>query len=379
MQSYLNSIEKKLIEFRRELHRYPELGFKEYETTNRIASLLESEGLQVTRFKETTGLMVEISGKSGRTGPLVLVRADIDGLPIKDLKSCDYKSRNEGVMHACGHDVHTTVVVGLLLALNKLKSDLDFNVRVVFQPAEELGKGAESLIGQGILENVNYALSLHVDTIVPLGKVAIRAGSINAAVIDFDVVLKGKTAHVARVHEGIDTIGPACQFINWCYSHIPKKIDAREPNLLYFGVFKSGTASNVVSPECYLSATIRAFSTNTAVMVFKEAKKIAQGISESTGVIFEFTELTNLRAVVNDKYVVGLLSQAAMDIVGLDNIISDLPTSMGGEDFGVVISNVPGAMMRLGVAPESGQAPGLHTGTFDIPESAILPRGENFG
>ncbi len=372
MLEYLDRIQHELIDFRRLLHSEPELSFQEIETTNKIASLLDQEGIEYKRFPSTTGLVVDIKGGEKTNLPLILLRADIDALPITDLKTCEYKSKNNGVMHACGHDVHITIVIGVLRILNNLKNKLDFNLRVIFQPAEELGTGAAALIKEGITTGVDYALALHVDPIVPLGKIAIRPGPINAAVIEFAVKLSGKSSHVARIHQGIDTIGPACNFINTCYSQIPKKIDAREQHILYFGLFNSGTASNIVSKECNLLATIRTFKSETAASILDEVKKIANGITEYSGVQFDFTEKVNLKAVINNKIVSDYVDQAAEEIIGRDNIISDLATSMGGEDFGEIMSIVPGAMMRLGVQPAIGIAHGLHTSEFDIPESAIL-------
>lgn len=376
IRDYLDSQNAALIEFRRELHSEPELSFEEHNTTRKISEFLISDGIVSKAFPKTTGLYVDIVSKGAESYPKILLRADIDALPIQDLKTCTYRSKNEGVMHACGHDVHTASVIGALKALNSLKEILKFNIRVVFQPAEELGRGADALIDQGVLEGVSYALAFHVDPTVALGDVAIRPGPINAAVIEFEVRIEGKTAHVARVHQGIDTILPAARLICDSYAHVPKKLDARDPHILYFGKIISGSASNIVSPNATILGTIRAFKSQVAETVYLELQKIGQSIATQTGVTCDISKKISLKAVVNDAAVSDYVLQAATQVVGSEHIIHDLPTSMGGEDFGSIMERVPGAMFRLGVTSKDASVHGLHTPYFDVPESAILTAAE---
>ena len=370
INSSVSDIQEALISLRRHLHTYPELSYNEFKTTDYIFTVLKQNNLEPVKFSSTTGCYVDV--KSGKCKlPLVLVRADIDALPIIEESKSEFCSMNPGVMHACGHDVHSAIVMGVAIALQKLKGRLDFNVRIVFQPAEEMGTGALDLIKQGVLEGVDYVISQHIDPNIKLGSVAIKSGPINAAVRDFNVILRGKSAHVGRVHQGVDVIGPACQFINNCYSHIPKKIDARDPYILYFGVINSGSASNIVSDKCEIKATIRAFKSEVALQVLSEVKKIADGTSTLSDVEFSFSEIVTLGAVNNDSLIAKYLFNGAEKVVGVSNIISDLPTSMGGEDFGAYMDKVPGAMVRIGVAPIYGESTGLHTATLDVPEECI--------
>ncbi|HMO16531.1 MAG TPA: M20 family metallopeptidase [Oligoflexia bacterium] len=361
-----------LIEFRRLLHQNPELSFKELETTKRISSFLENEGLNTIKFKDLTGLFVELEGVANDSLPLILVRADIDALPIKDLKECSYKSKNDGVMHACGHDVHTTSVLGMILILNELRHKIPFRVRAVFQPAEELGLGALALVKQDILSGVDYAISLHVDPLVPLGKIAIRSGPINATVREIKITFKGRPTHAARMYQGIDAIGAACSFVNMAYADIPRRIDARDPHLLYFGSFHGGYASNIVADEVTILGTIRAFTSEVSDKILDELMLIGKAVSLSSGADFHLEENINVKPVINNPLVSNAIYEAGKNILGEKNIITDLPASMGGEDFGAIMEHVPGAMMRLGVAPECGKAPPVHTQYFDVPEECIF-------
>jgi len=377
INSLIDSFSEEVITLRRELHSEPELGFREFETTKKIKEFLFREGILSEKFEESTGLYTYLEPKEFKTGEknsalkTVMLRADIDALPIQDDKTVGYHSKRAGVMHACGHDVHSAILVGTLRALSKSKETLPCRVKGVFQPAEELGEGANSLIKQGVLKGVDYAIGLHVDPSIPLGTVAIRSGTINSAIIDFELMFHGKSAHSGRPHMGVDAIAATAHFVSTCYALTPRKRDAREAVVLHFGVIEGGVKSTIVAELCTVKGSVRGFSNEVTKNTLEEIRKIGEATAITFNASFELKVNVQLPPVSNDKGVAEAIHRAAISVIGEDRIITDLPTSMGGEDFGAYSMEIPGAMFRLGVDPIRSKPPYLHTPTFDIDESAI--------
>lgn len=356
------------VAFRRELHLNPELGFNEIETTKRILSKLSELGIKGETFDQLTGCFVTLGPRVLENA--ILLRADIDALPIQDLKDCEYRSKVDGKMHACGHDVHTTILVGALNALSKIPN-LKRPVVGLFQPAEELGTGAKAVVERGILEGVTSAIGFHVEPNLPVGTIAIRPGAMCACVIEFEIEFKGKSAHGARPHLGHDAVLSACQFVSQCYSLIPRRIDARNPHVLTFGAIHGGSKANIVSESCKLQATIRAFSSEIARKVLDQVRRVAEGICLIHETHHELNLLLDLPAVVTDGHVAQCIKQSASAILGIENVIIDFPTSLGGEDFGVYLDYIKGGMFRVGVASPGKDAPSLHSQNFDVDERVI--------
>lgn len=377
INSLIDSFSEELITFRRELHSEPELGFREFETTKKIKDFLLKEGISSKKFEQSTGLYTYLepedlkSSEKNSDNKTIMLRADIDALPIQDEKTVSYHSKRPGVMHACGHDVHSAILVGVLRALSKRKETLPCRVKGIFQPAEELGEGANSLIKQGVLSGVDYAVGLHVDPTIPLGTIAIRNGTINAGIIDFELRFNGTTAHAGRPHMGVDAIAATAHFISTCYALTPRKRDSREAVVLHFGVIEGGAASNIVAESCVVRGGIRGFSNEVTKQTLEDIKKIGEATAITFNASFELKVNVQLAPVLNDKTVAEAIQRAAVSIVGEDRVITDLPTSMGGEDFGAYSMEIPGAMFRLGVDTIRSKPPYLHTPTFDIDESAI--------
>lgn len=366
----INNFNNAAIAIRRDLHAHPELGFEEVETTKKIQEALTKIGISSECFPSTTGLFADLRANNA-AAKKVLLRADIDALPIQDEKSVAYRSRKDGLMHACGHDVHTTMVISALQALHAAKGAHPLHVRGVFQPAEELGKGAASLIDQNVHIGVDYGISMHVDPTIPLGKVAVRAGAINAGISSFAITFSGKSAHGARPHLGVDAVQLAAQFITTAYARIPRTVDSRDPLTLHFGTINGGVAMNSVADSCVLTGAIRGFKYETMLEAMSELKSIAEGSASIFKAGVEFVINTSMPPVVNDSTVADAMYRATRQIVGEDNVIRDLPTSMGAEDFGEFGKHIPCAMFRLGVSLPGGSAHALHTSHFDIEEDAI--------
>ncbi len=349
---------------------HPELGFEEYETTKKIISELSNQGISGIPFPQTTGLYVELPS-SAPAAKSVLLRADIDALPIQDEKDAAYRSRREGVMHACGHDVHTTVLISALQALKQAEVPLPLGVRGVFQPAEELGKGALSLIEQGVLKDIDYAVSLHVDPMIPFGSIAVKPGPINAGITSFTITFRGASAHGARPYLGVDAVQLAAQFITTAYAKVPRSVDSRDPMVLHFGTIQGGRSMNALADSCTITGAIRTLKNEVMKDAVEELRKVGEATVMMFGGGFDFRIDTQMSPVVNDPFVSDAMYRAACEVVGRNQVITDLPTSMGAEDFGAFMQHVPGAMFRLGVADIKENAHMLHTSLFDVQEEAI--------
>jgi amidohydrolase len=366
----VDSFSDQAIRIRRELHMNPELSFKEFETTKKISEELSALGLVAIPFEKTTGLYTEL--KSSRPdAKTVLIRADIDALPIQDEKNTTYRSRNKGVMHACGHDAHTSTLISVLKVLAEKKEELPFSIKGVFQPAEELGKGALSLIDQGVLDGVDYAISLHVEPAIPLGSVSVRSGPTDAGITSFTMTFSGTAAHGARPFLGTDAVQMAAQFITTAYAKVPRSIDNRDPMVLHFGTINGGRAMNFIADSCVISGSIRTLKNETMKDAVEELRRVAEATVMMFGGSMDFKIEVQMAPVVNDPFVSDAMFRAACDTIGKNNVVTDLPASMGGEDFGAFMLQVPGAMIRIGVGNIKQSSQALHTPLFDIEEESI--------
>lgn len=364
----VSSMNEDLINFRRSLHEHPEVSFEEKETTKKIVDELSRHGLKAETFNDLTGCVVRLGSSDDNNA--ILLRADIDALPLQDNKSCEYRSKVAGKMHACGHDVHSTILVGALSILSKMEN-LKRPIVGLFQPAEEVGLGARAVVNMGVLNGVGHVLGLHVEPNLPVGTISIKPGPMCACVIEFNLEFQGKSAHGARPYLGHDTILCASQFISECYSLIPRKIDARDPHVITFGAINGGTRANIIAESCIIKATIRAFNTDTARKVLEEVKRVAEGICIIHETSYHLDILLNLPAVVTDPHIADSVIKGATSVLGSENVIKDFPTSLGGEDFGVYLEHLKGGMFRLGVASPGKDAPALHAQNFDVDEEVI--------
>jgi amidohydrolase len=366
----VDSFSDQAIRIRRELHMNPELSFMEFETSKKISEELSRLGLTAIPFEKTTGVYTEI--KSGRpSAKTILIRADIDALPIQDEKNTTYRSRNKGIMHACGHDAHSSTLISVLKALAELKEELPFNIKGVFQPAEELGKGALSLIDQGVLEGVDYTISLHVEPAIPLGSVAVRSGPTDAGITSFTMTFSGIAAHGARPFLGVDAVQMASQFITTAYAKVPRSVDNRDPMVLHFGTINGGRAMNFTADTCSITGAIRTLKNETMKEAVEELRRVAESTAMMFGGTMDFKIEVQMAPVINDPFVSEAIYRAACDTIGKSNVVTDFPPSMGGEDFGAFLLQVPGAMMRLGVGTIKQPSQALHTPLFDIEEESI--------
>lgn len=375
------ALRAELVEFRRDLHMHPELGNQEFRTTAAIKARLEKAGLQPRVLAIGTGLICDIGEWDGGR-PMLALRADIDGLPIPDTKSeCPYRSRVPDRAHACGHDVHTTVVLGAGLVLAELlkRGQLPRPVRLVFQPAEEvLPGGAADVVECGVLDGVGRMLAVHCDPKVDAGKIGLREGAITSACDRLEIALDGPGGHTARPHLTTDLVTAAARVVTDVPAIVARRTDARSGLAVTWGRIESGHAPNVIPQHAELSGTVRCLDLDT----WRGAPDlVVAAIDEVANLHRAKSEINYIRGVppvVNDPNATDLLRDAMTARRGADSV-EGTEQSLGGEDFSWYLEHVPGAMARLGVRmPGDRVGRDLHQGDFDVDESAIVVGVEMF-
>ncbi|QGN35173.1 amidohydrolase [Microlunatus sp. Gsoil 973] len=374
INSLAAQLDQELINFRRDLHAHPELGFAEHRTTDRIMARLTAAGLTPQRLSSGTGVLCDIVGEGAEGLPLIGLRGDIDALPIPDGKDVAYRSTTPGVCHACGHDVHTTVVLGTGLVLARLRDLglLDKPVRLIFQPAEEASPGgAPGTIEAGALDGVDEVYAFHCDPRTEVGKIALRVGPITSASDRVLVRLTGGGGHTSRPHLTADLITALAQIAVTAPLLLSRRIDPRGGTSLIWGRIRSGTAANAIPDIGELEGTVR----STQVGGWRDAQRILpdliRQIAAPYGAGVQVTVTPGVPPTVNHAAGVRRLTEAAAAILGGD-AIALTEQSLGGEDFSWMLDKVPGAMARLGVrSPDATEVVDIHQPRFSPDERAI--------
>lgn len=362
----------RLIEIRRHIHSHPELSAQEYQTGAFVAGVLSSSGIHVREQVGKTGVVGEVPG-SGSDRRLLAIRTDMDALPIQERASLDYISKVPGIMHACGHDVHTTVGLGTAMVLSQLADELPGNVRFLFQPAEEIAQGASWMVQDGVMDNVSAILSLHVFPSIPAGKVGIRYGALTAAADELEIIIVGESGHGARPHEAIDAIWIAAQVITTLQQAISRTQNSLRPVVLTIGQITGGRAPNVIADQVKLLGTVRSLHPETSANLPTWIDKIVANICQTYGARYEFNYRRGVPGVQNDLALSQLLQTAAEEAWGSDRVQVLTEPSLGAEDFSVYLEHAPGSMFRLGVgyADRAINYP-LHHPLFEVDETAIV-------
>ena len=322
------------IEYRRHLHAHPELSFEEYQTSKFVAARLRDLGLETTEGVADTGVVALIKGKNPSTKTIAL-RADMDALPITELNDVPYKSKNQGVMHACGHDVHTSALLGAAKILNRLKDEWEGTVKLIFQPGEEKTPGGASLmIKDGVLENPTpqAIFGQHVMPLIETGKVGFRKGMYMASTDELYVKVIGKGGHGAMPDANIDPVLIASHIIIALQQIVSRHASPKAPTVLSFGKVTADGATNVIPDEVNLEGTFRAMDEEWRALAHKKMVKMAEGIAEGMGGRCEFTIVKGYPYLENNPELTDLARSAAVDYLGEENVI-DLDIWMGGEDF----------------------------------------------
>ncbi|MGV3524928.1 MAG: M20 metallopeptidase family protein [Candidatus Sericytochromatia bacterium] len=372
-------LQPELSAWRRHLHQYPELSCEEHDTAAFVATELRAMGLEpVTGYAGTHAVVALIQG--AQPGPTVALRADMDALPIQELNAVDYVSQHPGVMHACGHDAHTTMLLGATRLLLQQRDQLRGNVRLIFQPAEEASNntvGATALIQAGLLADppVDAIFGLHVYPDLPVGHFGTRPGPMMASTDSFEVCVTGQGAHAARPHQGIDPIVIAAQAVSALQQVVSRRVDPLRAVVLTIGWIRGGQAENVIPETVRFGGTVRTLEPDLRAQVPIWMRQILSGLALSHGAQIDLDYRPGSAPVVNQPEATAFVLETLDALVGSDQV-QRIPTpSMGGEDFGAYLQVVPGCFFRVGTRhPEHDSAPPLHSPYFDMDERA-LPLG----
>ncbi len=371
-----HSLVEQLITDRRDLHQHPELGFQEFRTAKIIAERLRELGYDVTEGVAETGVLGVIPPKQG--GKLAMLRFDMDALPIEEQNHVEYRSLTEGTMHACGHDGHVAIGLGVAAALMENRAALgDGGVKLLFQPAEEGGGGAERMVQAGAMENPrpDVSLGLHIWADLPLGVANVRSGPIMASADDFTIKVTGKGGHGAQPHVTVDAVLVASQMVVALHTIVSRNINPEQPAVLTVGAVHSGTAHNIIAHDAVLKGTIRSFDADVRETVRRRLYEVVTGIASAYAAHAEVEYSVTCPATVCEDDATLVVRGAAEAILGPENVI-DTQRTLGSEDMAVLLNDVPGCYFFLGAKNEQHQL-GVyahHHPRFDFDE-AVLPLG----
>jgi amidohydrolase len=372
IQQLSQDIFNEVVANRRHLHSHPELSFHEVETSVFVANKLEELGLEYHKMADT-GLVALIKGDKP-SDKVVALRADMDALPITEANDVSYKSQNTGVMHACGHDAHTSSLLGTAKILTELKSEFGGTIKLIFQPAEEkLPGGASLMIKEGVLENPKPAavLGQHVMPLIDAGKVGFRAGKYMASTDELYVTVKGKGGHGAQPQQNIDPVIITAHILTALQQVISRFADPKSPSVLSFGKVIANGATNVIPNEVFLEGTFRTMDEKWRGEAHIKMKKMAEGIAESMGGSCEFNIMRGYPFLINEEVLTAATRGHAEDYLGKENVL-DLDIWMAAEDFAYYSQVADSCFYRLGTRNEErGITSSVHTPTFDVEEDAF--------
>ncbi len=363
------SIKDELLELRNWFHMHPELGLKEFETARRIEHELDKKGIKHYRVGETN-VIAEID--TGRPGKTLFLRADIDALPITEANDVPYKSRNKGVMHACGHDGHTAYLLGAAgLILNHL-SELSGKIILAFQAAEEIGQGARTIIDAGVLDHVDRVFGIHFGSKLPVGKYSVRAGSDMASCDKFTITVHGKSAHITSPQFGVDSVFIGALITAQLQTVVSRLISPAEGGLIGTGSFHSGTSYNIIPGEAVLEGTIRAFTKESRKKLADAVKKIATDIATQYGgsadvVIEDFCD-----PCVNSPETAEEVISSARKLVGVENVVTNPEKRFISDNFADFMRKAPGTYAQVGATDSEKTAWPLHSDHWDLAEDSTV-------
>jgi amidohydrolase len=360
---------EQIINTRHDLHRIPETAYTEKKTSAYVADYLNNEGLQVQTGIAQYGVVGLLD--TGKPGPTFMIRADMDALPLTEDTGLEFASEHDGVMHACGHDAHMTMVLGAATVFNQIKDRLKGAVKFLFQPAEEGPGGAKPMIEAGVMENpkVDYSIGCHVWPQLPEGTIGVRPGPWLAAMDRFDLKIIGRAGHGAMPNLCVDALEVGTQVVNALQRIVSRHMDPMHPTVVTIGSFHAGTAFNIIPGEAELSGTTRSFDLDFWKTSQERVEKVVRGVCESMGAEYELNYAFAYPPTINDDFMTEVVGRCAAQVVGPDNVLEPEKT-MGGEDFSYYAQNSKGCFFALGVGREGG-AP-VHNPQFDFKENLLL-------
>ena len=367
------SIKEEVVKWRRHFHMYPELSGREFNTSEFVSEKLKEFGVDevIESFAGSTAVVATIKGRGKN---FVALRADMDALPMEEKGDKPYISRKKGIMHACGHDAHTAMLLGAAKVLCAMKDRLPGNVRLIFQPCEERHdcKGAKHLVENGAVDGVSAIYALHVFPDLECGKVGTRIGPFLASSDEFEITIKGKSTHAARPHEGVDPILIAAQVINSLHHIVSRRIDPLNPAVLTIGRIEGGYAPNIIPDTVRMEGTIRTLNFKDRGSIPGMIENTLKHISLAYGGDYSFSMREGTPPLINDEVTTGFAIGKMKELLGDENVVILEKPTMGGEDFSAYLEKVPGTFIRLGTRnEEKGIIYPLHNSLFDIDEDAL--------
>ncbi|NJK38273.1 MAG: amidohydrolase [Oscillatoriales cyanobacterium RM2_1_1] len=379
IRSDIRNLQPQLVTWRRRLHQYPELGFKEQLTAEFVAERLQEWGIEFQAGIAQTGLVATITG--AQPGPVLAIRADMDALPIQEENQVPYKSRHDGIMHACGHDGHTAIALGTAYYLAQHRHALKGIVKLIFQPAEEGPGGAKPMIEAGVLTNPNVdaIIGLHLWNNLPLGTVGVRTGALMAAVEQFECKIFGQGGHGAIPHQTVDPIVVSAQIVNALQSIVSRNVDPIQSAVVTIGSLHAGHTHNVIPGQAVMQGTVRYFSPSYDGFFPQRIEQIIAGICQSYGARYELNYYSLYPVLINDPRMAELVRSVAETVIETAAGVVPECQTMGGEDMAFFLQQVPGCYFFLGSAnPEQNLAYPHHHPRFDFDETALAMGVELF-
>jgi amidohydrolase len=365
-------LKQKIVELRRDFHQHPELGLQEFDTAKKVEKILRGLGVETKLLLNGTGVRGYLKGS--KPGKTVALRADIDALPIQEETGLSYQSQNKGIMHACGHDAHTAMLLGATMILSERKGELKGNVVFIFQPAEETGGGAKAMIDERVLEGVDAIFAVHVYSSLPFGTLGYNPGPLLAAGDFFDVKITGKGGHGGLPQLAVDPIVIAANSISTLQTIISREIDPVESGVVSICKISGGDAYNVIPETATFGGTIRSHKPELRGFLPKRVKEILDGVTSAMRARCEFNLIGKFPATINDEAMTAFVVSVAKEILGEDKLQLMKPL-MGSEDFSFYLQKIPGTFVFLGMEnKEKGMIYPEHHPKFDIDED-ILPTG----
>jgi amidohydrolase len=364
-----------IIKTRRDLHRIPETAYTEKKTSSYVANYLKREGLEVQTGIARYGVVGLMD--TGKPGPTLMIRADMDALPLSEETGLPFASKHEGAMHACGHDAHMAMVLGAATVINKLKDRLNGHIKFLFQPAEEGPGGAKPMIEAGVLDNprVDFAIGCHLWPDIPEGSIGVRPGPFMAAMNRFDIRITGKGGHGAMPHLCVDALEVGTQVVNALQRIVSRHMNPLDPTVVTIGSFHSGTAFNVIPEAAEMSGTTRTFDMEIWRTWEARIEKVVRGICESMSAEYELNFQFDYPPTINDDSVSQTVRVCAEKVVGKDRVVEPEPT-MGGEDMAYYLQETKGCFFALGVGREGSI--NIHNPKFDFNEDVLMLGTETY-
>ncbi len=358
------------VKLRRRIHMHPELGLDLPETKAAVLQSLEGMDLEVLESKTTSGVVAALCG--ARPGPTLVLRGDMDALPMPEDTDLEFKSKVSGAMHACGHDSHVAMLAQAARLLHQHRDQLSGTVKFMFQPGEEGHAGAKHMLDEGLLDDADAAFALHIFPLLPNGIVATRPGPLLASADLFEIEVVGRGGHASMPHHAVDPIPVACELVLALQSYVTRRVDAFDPAVITVARIHAGTTGNVIPESATIAGTIRSISERTREQVQAGIQRLAKGITEAHGLEARVQLQPGYPVTVNHDRFTEFAMETARELLGAERVIEQPAPAMGAEDWSYVLQRVPGAMAFLGVRPDDAEPVPCHSNRMVLNEAGMV-------